>query len=509
MALGSLSLATLAKLATLVALVVKDQAPLRASAHDNAPRQTNLTAGDWLEVRGERQGYLEVYDHRRERPGYVRPAAVRSYAVDEATAPKLGTLVEYLRDAPGQESLGIGYVALYLRAAPPSAAGAEVFDALGTMAERLGRRASARAVTTGTSAAGRAGDGSLAAQLEVAESYGVHFVSFEREGETHICYDGEAFRHVLALGGTGPERARAALGLTEPSCVDPALGPTAALASAKWRADVLDTVDAKPGPDGHLSLPAFEQARLRLRRSIVASELSYFAARTGDLPLAKQAGEEAKRELQLADRATLADDDRLVYDEAALRAATVRWATEPLPAPASSLGLEIEVAAGAPGQTCVRVKKRAAPNAAPFEHCTYGVVWPSSIRVAPHESAVAMVVQPLPGWSELLLLHPSAGGASADWVADTMTPAAIDPELGYVELAGFSPDGAHLLVVRESRASGPLGSPHTLAPWMQRTFQMLGTSSLQVEKQASTLASFPTFRRWQTAEWQRGTLALR
>ncbi len=440
MALGSLSLATLAKLATLVALVVQDQAPLRASAHDNAPRQTNLTAGDWLEVRGERQGYLEVYDHRRERPGYVRPAAVRSYAVDEATAPKLGTLVEYLRDAPGQESLGIGYVALYLRAAPlpppePKCSDGARHDGRG---ERLGRRASARAVTTGTSAAGRAGDGSLAAQLEVAESYGVHFVSFEREGETHICYDGEAFRHVLALGGTGPERARAALGLTEPSCVDPALGPTAALASAKWRADVLDTVDAKPGPDGHLSLPAFEQARLRLRRSIVASELSYFAARTGDLPLAKQAGEEAKRELQLADRATLADDDRLVYEDAALRAATVRWATEPLPAPASSLGLEIEVAAGAPGQTCVRVKKRAAPNAAPFEHCTYGVVWPSSIRVAPHESAVAMVVQPLPGWSELLLLHPSAGGASADWVADTMTPARpIDPELGYVEPRGL------------------------------------------------------------------------
>jgi hypothetical protein len=42
--------------ALLVALVVQDQTPLRAAAHENAPRQTNLTAGDWLEVRGERQG---------------------------------------------------------------------------------------------------------------------------------------------------------------------------------------------------------------------------------------------------------------------------------------------------------------------------------------------------------------------------------------------------------------------------------------------------------------------
>src|SRR5271155_68320 len=103
-------------LAITVALVVQDQAPLRAAAHDNAPRQTALTAGDWLEVRGERQGYLEVYDHRRERPGYVRPAAVRSYDLGEGAAGKLGALVEYLRDAPGEESLGIGYVALYLRA---------------------------------------------------------------------------------------------------------------------------------------------------------------------------------------------------------------------------------------------------------------------------------------------------------------------------------------------------------------------------------------------------------
>ena len=229
-------------LAVTVALVVQDQTPLRASAHDNAPRQTALTAGDWLEVRGEKQGYVQVYDHRRERPGYVRPSAIRTYSVDEGAAPRLGALVEYLKDAPGEESLGIGYVALYLRAAPAAAVGPEVFDALGTMAERLGRRASARVA--------KAGEGSLAAQIEVAESYGVHFVSFEEEGRTRFCYDGEAFRHVLALGGTGPERVRAALGVTDPSCVDPALGQTAALELAKWRASVLEGVDlATLGPD--------------------------------------------------------------------------------------------------------------------------------------------------------------------------------------------------------------------------------------------------------------------
>jgi hypothetical protein len=481
-------------LAVLVALVVQDQTQLRATAHDNALRQTTLVPGDWLEVRGEQQGYLQVYDHRRERPGYVRPSAVRSYAIDEATAPKLGTLVEYLRDAPGEESLGIGYVALYLRAAPAKSVGPEVFDALGTMAERLARRASARVA--------KAGDGSLAAQLEVAESYGVHFVSFEREGATRVCYDGEAFRQVLALGGTIAERARAALGLTDPSCVDPALLPSAALATLKERAGVLDGLDmAKLAPD----VPPYEVARLRVRRSMVRAELAYFAARGGDLPLAKQASDAAKHELLLTDRSALADEDRFAYEEAALHAATVRWASDPTAPAGASHDLDVELAAGDPGQTCVRVKPHAKSPVAPFEHCTYGVVWPSSIRVAPHGAAVAVVVQPLSGWSELLVLRPKGTG----WSADTLTPATIDPELGYVELAGFSPDAAHLLVVRESRASGPLGSPHTLAPWMQRTFQLVTTDGLRIEKEAPNLASFPTFRRWQTPDWRSGTLALR
>ncbi len=421
-----------------IALVVQDQAPLRAAAHDSAPRQTILTPGDWLEVRGEQQGYLQVYDHRRERPGYVRPAAVRSYTLDAATAPKLDAIVEYLRDAPGAESLGSGYVALYLRAAPAQAVGPEVFDALGTMAQRLAERASARVA--------KAADASLARELEVAESYGVHFASFEREGTTQVCYDGEAFRRVLGFGGTGPARLRAALGLSDPTCADPAIGATAALALARWRAGVLEAVDPSTlGPD----VPAYERARLRLRRSIVNAEVSYFAARSGDLSLAKQAGGAARHELELVDRSIVADEDRLTYEEAALRAATVRWAVE-APGSGASPGVEVEIAAGTPGQTCVRVKAHTSPKPAPFEHCTYGVVWPSSVRVAPHDAAVTFAVQPLEGWSELHVLHPSAAG----WVADTITPALVDPELGYVEIAGFSPDGAHLLVVRESRASG-------------------------------------------------------
>jgi hypothetical protein len=470
----------LAALAVTVALVVQAQASLRAAAHENAPRQTLLALGDWLEVRGEQQGYLQVYDHRRERPGYVRPAAVRSYVVDETSLPKLGALVDYLKDAPGEESLGIGYVALYLHAAPPQGITADVFDALGTMAERLGRRASERVA--------KGGEASIASELEVAESYGVHFVSFEREGATRVCYDGEAFRRELALGASGRARIRAALGLTDPNCLNPALGSTAALTLAKSWGSILDGVDL--GAMGQ-EAPPFERARVRLRRSIVQSELSYFAARSADWALAKQSAEAAKHELDLADRSVLADEDRPAYDEAAIRAATVRWAVETPPRPDASSGIDVEIAPGLPGQTCVRLKKRAAREAPPFEHCTYGVVWPSSLAFAPHDAAVAMIVEPLDGWSELLVVHPSAEG----WQVDTATPGAIDPELGYVELSGFSPDGAHLLVVRDFRASGPLGSPHTLAPWIRKTFQILATRDLRVEKEASSLAGLPAWNK--------------
>jgi hypothetical protein len=480
-------------LAMTVALVVQDQTPLRGAAHENAPRQTLLTPGDWLEVRGEQAGFLQVYDQRRERPGYVRPSAVRSYVVDETAAPKLGPVIEYLKDAPGAESLGIGYVALFLRAAPAQMVGPELFDALGTMAERLGERASVRVARTG--------EASLAREIEVAESYGVHFASFERDGTTRICYDGEAFRRVLAMGGTGPARVRAALGLTDPDCVDPAIGASSALTLAKWRAGVLDAVDPSAlGPE----VPAYERARLRLRRSIVDEELSYFAARAGDAALCQQAGVAAKHELTLTDRTVIADEDRLAYEEAALRAASVRWAVEPA-SPTTASGIDVTVAAGAPGQTCMRVKLRASTQAPAFEHCTYGVVWPSSVRIAPHDAAVVVAVQPLEGWSELHIIHQAPSG----WVADTLTPAIVDPELGYAELAGFSPDGAHLLVAREWRASGPIGSPHTLAPWMKRTFQVLSMNDLRVEREAASLGGLPSSKRWETADWKRGTLALR
>src|SRR5215471_19345152 len=98
----------------LVALVADDPAVLRNAPRDDAPSQATLARGDWLEVRGETAGFLRVWDHRRERPGYVRPTLVRVHRVDAGSAPELAAVVRFLRDSTGNESLGIGYAALAL-----------------------------------------------------------------------------------------------------------------------------------------------------------------------------------------------------------------------------------------------------------------------------------------------------------------------------------------------------------------------------------------------------------
>ena len=52
------------------AIVVQDQASLRAAPRDGAQQQTVLWQGEVLEVRGERLDYLQVWDHKRERGGF-------------------------------------------------------------------------------------------------------------------------------------------------------------------------------------------------------------------------------------------------------------------------------------------------------------------------------------------------------------------------------------------------------------------------------------------------------
>jgi len=487
----------------LVALVAEDPAVLRNAPRDNAPAQVTLWRGDWLEVRGESAGFLKVYDHRHERPGYVRPSQVRTYRVDESAAPELASVVRFLRDASGYESLGIGYAALALRAAPAGADTSELLASIGSMADRLARRASARRADSK--------DATLAAHVAVAESYGVKFEVVEPDevggrgqpSATRICYDGEAWREVLAAPGAAPvDRARAALFLSVDLCRDPAQPPAEARLWNDRRLRALESIDfAAAG-----ALPASLGGRVRLRHAEALSWRAFDEARQGQAEAASRAEAAAVRELALCDRGALDPEALDLYDEVAVRVAASRWATEAPVKESRARKTVVSFAARAPGETCVRLldaQSDKATTAQPTdnpkilgERCTYGVVWPSALRWAPSGDVATLAVQPLPAWTELWVLR---RGPDGGWSFDTLTPAVTDPDVGYVESAGFSPDGGRLLVVREARAGGHVG----------RRFQVLLTAALAVEKWASSADKLLAFKRWSAPSWRAGTLALR
>lgn len=461
-----------AALAT-VAIVAQDATALRAAPSDGAAQQAQLWQGDVLEVRGARLDHLQVWDHRRERAGYVRATQVRRVELNEAEAPQLLAVTRFLRDQPGAEALGIAYVAAYLKAAPAQAIGAEPFDALGTMAERLARRASSRQAGT-----------AVAAHLEVVAQYGVRFNSFERDGALQLCYDGEAFRRVAATAAASTEqRARAVLALTRADCMDPNLRPHERQAAEQARAAALDGIDTTTA-----TLPETLKSRLRLRRAGVWSTLAFDRMRAGQL--AQTAAQRAIDELAAVDKEQLADDDQADYSEAALRVGASRWAAEvPLP-PAGRLQLQTE--AGEPGQTCVLLRESAATVA---RRCTYGTVWLASARAAADGKSLALAVQPLAAWRELWVFRLQAEG----WCIDVLPPAASEPGLGYIEFAGFVPGGSKMLVAREARVEGRF----------KRSFEVLSLDTLAVDKQASTPALLVLFGKWQDPAWKRGTVSLR
>jgi hypothetical protein len=508
----------------LVAIVAEDPAVMRNAPRDDAAPQATLWRGDWLEVRGEKAGFLQVYDHRHERPGFIRPSIVRVHRLDEASAPELRAVVRFLRDTAGSESLGIGYAALYLRAAPAGVDASEVMAAIGTMASRLARRASARradgrdAPLPGASPAAS----TVAAQIEVAESYGVHFRSVDpllAGGRVRLCYDGDAWERVLSTpAAPALERARAALFFAGGECLDPATPAADRRAWNDRRIQALQSVDPAAAP----AIPAYLGARVRLRHAEALAWRAFDEARRagaggGDAAARAEGG--AIRELALVDRGVLAPEDLETYDDVAVRVAASRWASEVAPKP-SSRRTSITVAPRAQGESCVRVVEGEGAKARVLaERCTFGVVWPSSLRWSAAGNVATLAVQPLPAWTELWVIQRGPApandnatrasvGASASrptgtptpaWSIEPLVAATVEPEAGYVEAAGFSPDGAHLLVVREARG---IGHP-------PRRFQMLAIPALTVEKQANAADKLLSFKRWSAAWWRGGTLALR
>jgi hypothetical protein len=464
----------LALTATL-AIVVQDHAALRAAPSASAAELARLWQGDVLEVRGERAGYLKVYDHRRERGGYLRGDAARPVELSESAAPELLAVLRFLRESPGSEALGISYGAAYLKATPPRAISAEPFDAIAQMAERLADQASG--------SANHLAD--FAPHLEVVEQFGVHMHNFERDGRMRVCYDGELFHRVLALPAARPEeRARAVLSLTRPECIDPDLGPVPRSSVDAERAQLLEQVK-----DGELS--AMTRSRLHARRAGVWAALAYAYERRGEP--ARAAAERARAELLAVHQDDLGDDRRPEYVDAVLRVSAIRWAGT---LPAAQPGpLTLSVTPGSPGQTCIALQDAPRPRAgAIIRRCTYGLVRMASIQAIPQVPALLLAVQPLESWRELWLFHERAGS----WTLDVLSPGLDKPEEGYVDFAGYAPGTRRLLIAREAKDRGRF----------RRSFEELRLDDLALMRQASSPDLLRDFGRWQDVVWRRDSLAL-
>jgi len=471
------------------AIVVLDQAVLRAAPRESAQQQSALWQGEVLEVRGERLDYLQVWDHKRERGGFIRASDVRRVALDEAEGPALLSVLRFVRDTPGAEALGIGITAAYLQAAPASVLagvqGAQAFDALGTLADRLARRAS-------VAAPGKASGATLSAHLDVANGYGVRFTTYEVEGRMQVCYDGEAFRRVLAMPVADAEqRARAALALTRPECVNPDLPAHERARVQEWQSEVLERVDVA-------GLPSYVRNRIQMRRASVWSALAFQQARkeAAGAPVSAAAAR-ALAEFSGVSKNDLPDEDQPAYNDAAMRVGAVRWAlvSASLPvAQGNRPGIVTEP--GAPGETCVLLVDAQKGVKAPLvRRCTYGVVWAASASVNREGTAVALAVQPLEGWRELWVMRKTAEG----WLVDVLPPAATAPETGVAEWAGWVPGGQQMLVAREARGQGRY----------RKSFEVVRLEGLATERVTGDVAALPLFQRWQDPAWKRQTLSLR
>jgi len=484
--------ATSATSSAVTAIVLRDQTSLRAAPRDSAPQLAVLWQGEALEVRGERLDYLQVWDHVRERGGFVRASQVHRSRLGAAEAPGLLALVGFTRESAGSEALGIGLTAAYLEAASADAlrgsAGVEAFDALGTFADRLAQRISAGNAPT------KAAEAALVAHLEVATRYGVRFASFERDGRMQICYDGNAFRRVLARVAEPMQQARAILALTRPECVDPALGVRDRAALDEWRVAVLDRVDTG-------KLPGYVKNRVAMRRAGLWSAIAYRRARQGGAvdteATAAGAAERALDELAAIDKGELTDDDQAALNDAAIRVNASRWAADSTTAPRLGAGsVSLATAPGEPGQTCVLLVDAKHDASAPLaRRCTYGIVWLASATRNRESNALALAVQPMDAWRELWVFRKRSDG----WSVDVLPPATTAPGIGFAEFAGWVPGGQQMLVAREARGEGRY----------KRSFELVRLDGLGTERQSGDASSLGAFQRWQDPAWKRATVSLR
>jgi len=452
--------------------LVSQDSPLRGAPRDSASLQAQMGRGEALEIRGERGDHWQVWDYRRERGGWLRKSQVLLLPRGEGAAAELLAQLRLARQQFGTEGLGLGLAAAYVQAATPAEmagpGGAEAMDAFGTFAERIADRASLRDA--------KPGEGQLAAQMDVAARYGLKFEQFDAEdGRVQVCYDGGAFRRVLAAAATPEQRVRAALAVTRPDCLNPRATVRDAEARDIWRQQVLAQVDAA-------TLAPHWKNRLLMRRASVAASLAFAQARRGDA-----VQPQALAEFAGIVPTELTEDDQPAYNDAAMRVNAARWLGSN--AAARDFGaVQLALEAGADGERCVVLKEA---GKVAVRRCSFGQVALASASLNREGRALALAVQPLDGWRELWLFLKDRDG----WHIDVMPPAPAQPGLGVAEFAGWVPGGAQLLVAREFRAEGKY----------RRSFEVVTLAGLAVEKQSPEPALLGAFQRWSDPAWRGGS----
>jgi hypothetical protein len=258
-----------------------------------------------------------------------------------------------------------------------------------------------------------------------------------------------------------------------------------------WRAEVLDRVELR-------DLPEVLKNRLHMRKAGVWASLAYQRARRPDLAAnaVQTAAARAVQELAAVNKTELGDYDPYAYNDAAVRVGASRWGAEPVPADNAVIKLAVRLSAGQPGETCVHlVDAKHDVKSALLTRCTYGVVWPASVRINTRGTAVTLAVQPMDSWREMWVFQQGPSG----WSADVVPPALDNPSLGYVEFAGWVPDGTHMLAAREAKIDGRF----------KTSFEVLQTATLEVEKQADKPGNLSLFYKWQDPQWKGGTVSVR
>jgi len=456
------------------ALVLQDQTPLRAAAKDSSPLLTPLWRGEALEVRAVRGDWLQVWDHGRERGGFVRAPALLAIPAGEAALPELLAQLRLVRQQPGAEALGLGLAAALIERADTDwlsgPQGAELLDALVQLQERLAER---------VQSAGPHQQTSSAAHAEVAKRYGYPLRSLaQADGSQRLCPNEEPARLLRAhANASATQQARAALTLSRPDCTPADLRPSQLLALHEQRTAWLEGIALN-------ELPPTLRNRLLLRRAGAWASLA-FAERARDQRPAATLALQAWAQLIPAE---LGEDDDAALREAAIRLAPMRHAVQGRPAQLRFGALELRPEAGDAGQTCFQLLTHRGTAAEPRgpRHCSHGAIHWASARLAPDGRSLVLAVQPLDGWTELWRLQ-------ADGGLQVLPPSAQTPGLGVAEFAGFV--GPQLLVAREAVAEGK-----TL-----RRFEVYGAELLQPQRWAGEYSLLGAFQRGVDAGWKAGS----